>query len=128
MLNTTQEEFVINQLKEKGYITRNECLRNFISRLGAIMCKLKKEGYEFDTKTVGGDYVYTLKTKPMLMDFTRDLKKEELDKMLNKCLLETKISWSNSERIDSIKEALKSNNLIFKRNIICLYYNKSQKA
>jgi hypothetical protein len=61
------------------------------------------------------------------MDYTRDMKKEELDKMLNKCLSETKISWSNSERIDSIKEALKSNNLIFKRNIICLYYNKSQK-
>ena len=37
MLNQTQKQFVIEQLREKGSVTRNECLRNYISRLGAII-------------------------------------------------------------------------------------------
>jgi hypothetical protein len=63
----TQREFVINRLQEKGEITRNECLKHFISRLSAIIYDLKQEGWECDTyyrpitkdgKKIGEDYVY----------------------------------------------------------------------
>lgn len=68
----TQREWVENQLKEKGKITRNFCLRNYVSRLGAIICDLKKSGYEFDTRYIkvdtpfgeGKDYEYSLKSSP----------------------------------------------------------------
>jgi len=65
MLNESQKNWVKTQLELNGKITRNKCLRNFISRLGAIICDLKKEGYQFETfyeKTENGkDYVYKLK-------------------------------------------------------------------
>jgi len=54
MKNLTQKKWVKSQLKEKGFITRNECLRNYISRLGSIICDLKKEGYD-----ITGDYIKT---------------------------------------------------------------------
>ena len=67
MLNSTQRQFVLNQFRVKGYITRNECLRNYISRLGAIICDLKKEGYDIEghnMKTENGtDYIYKIKPK-----------------------------------------------------------------
>lgn len=64
-----QEDFVKEKLAEKGYITRNECLAEYITRLGAIICDLKKQGYEFSSKFVknptgGQDYVYNLLRKP----------------------------------------------------------------
>ena len=56
------------QLLENGRMSRNECLRNYISRLGAIICDLTKEGWKFDTyfeKINGGkDYVYKLVDSP----------------------------------------------------------------
>lgn len=67
MTNQTQLNFVKNELKTKGYITRNECLAKFISRLGALINKLKNQGWEFDTSYIetphghGKDYKYTLK-------------------------------------------------------------------
>ncbi len=54
----TQKQRVIGKLRQDGFITRNECLRNYISRLGAIICDLKNDGYVFRTKEVKGDYVY----------------------------------------------------------------------
>lgn len=63
-----QKEWVLGQLLENGYITRNECLKNYISRLGAIICDLKKEGYDFSAgyvKTVyGKDFRYDLISRP----------------------------------------------------------------
>ncbi len=56
----TQRKWVENQLKEYGEISRNGALKNFISRLGAIMCSLKQDGWEFDTSRREGDYVYKL--------------------------------------------------------------------
>ena len=44
MANLTQKQWVLNRLETNGYITRNECLRNYISRLGAIIADLKKDG------------------------------------------------------------------------------------
>lgn len=69
MKNETQEKWVKEQLDEHGFITRNVCLRNYISRLGAIVYDMKKQGYEFTTeyqKTPAGgkDFIYTLIAKP----------------------------------------------------------------
>ena len=68
MKNQTQEKWVIEQLEENGFITRNMCLRNYISRLGAIICDLKNKGWEFTTEyqktNTGKDFVYTLIAKP----------------------------------------------------------------
>jgi len=46
MAHKTQEQRVISKIKEQGFITRNQCLSTFpaITRLGAIICSLKKEG------------------------------------------------------------------------------------
>lgn len=72
MLNQTQRDWVKGRLVANGKITRNECLREYISRLGAIICDLKKDGWDFDTSYVkveskygwtGKDYVYKLKRK-----------------------------------------------------------------
>jgi len=64
-----QIDFVLERLEKNGQISRNECLRNYISRLGAIISKLKKKGYKFEAfyvevdtpwGGVGRDYVYRL--------------------------------------------------------------------
>ena len=57
-----QKQMIINKLKDDGFVSRNWALQNFCSRLGAIINKLKNEGWEFDaryTKTENGmDYTY----------------------------------------------------------------------
>ena len=53
-----QKQFVLKKLLEDNFITRNHCLRNYISRLGAIMCDFKNEGLKFNTMYNEGDYVY----------------------------------------------------------------------
>lgn len=66
----TQLQWVKEVIKNDGEISRNFALRNYVSRLGAIICTLKKQGYEFDTEwketmTHFGkrkDYVYIVKT------------------------------------------------------------------
>lgn len=71
MKNLTQKQWVLNRLLENGYITRNECLRNYISRLGAIIADLKADGYDFDAGYIevqtpfglGKDYKYSLKSQ-----------------------------------------------------------------
>jgi len=68
MKKFTQKQWVLNRLNENGYITRNECLRNYISRLGAIIADLKADGYEFEAGYIevktpfgtGKDYKYSL--------------------------------------------------------------------
>ena len=59
---TTQREMVITQLKDNGYVSRNWCLQNYITRLGAIICDLKKEGWDFTADyhkyEYGKDYRY----------------------------------------------------------------------
>lgn len=65
-----QIDIVEEQLKEYGEVTRNWCLERYISRLGSIICKLKKKGYEFETEyRVSGnskDYVYKVVTSPKI--------------------------------------------------------------
>ena len=64
-------QWVKDVLKSDGEISRNFALRNYVSRLGALICTLQKQGYEFETewratRTPFGkkkDYVYKLKGK-----------------------------------------------------------------
>ena len=48
----SQKTFVKQELAKHGFITRNKCLRNYISRLSAIIFDLKDKGFEFETKFV----------------------------------------------------------------------------
>ena len=72
MLNVTQKQWIKERLEQKGEISRNDCLKHYISRLGAIMGQLKDEGYVFigEYRKVatpygwtGRDYVYKLLRK-----------------------------------------------------------------
>lgn len=62
----TQLERVKAKLERDGFVTRNECLSQFpaITRLGARIIDLKREGYEIEGEWRGGDYVYKLVAKP----------------------------------------------------------------
>lgn len=64
-----QREFVINQLKLNGHISRNLCLQERISRLGSIICNLKKVGWDFEPKYVnengGKNYYYYVIKSPL---------------------------------------------------------------
>lgn len=68
----TQEQWVENILIKRGSITRNFCLRNYVSRLSAYIAKLEKKGYIFETGYIetqtpfgtGRDYEYRVKSKP----------------------------------------------------------------
>ena len=56
----SQESRIKRKLNRDGFITRNECLKNYISRLGAVIFTLKKENYEFKAEDMeNGDYRYT---------------------------------------------------------------------
>jgi hypothetical protein len=59
-MKQTQREWTIQQLKENGFVTRNQALSVFFSRLGAVICDLKAEGWEIEGKKDGRDYKYTL--------------------------------------------------------------------
>lgn len=63
-MKQTQLQFIRNELSTRGYITRNFCLRRYISRLGARISDLKKEGMNIkgeNLKTEHGlDYIYRI--------------------------------------------------------------------
>ena len=61
----TQLAWVQSQLELHNEVTRNQCIRNNITRLSAIILKLKGMGYDFTTSERGGDYVYSLTTQPV---------------------------------------------------------------
>lgn len=54
----SQKTFVKQEIAKHGFITRNKCLRNYISRLSAIIFDLKEEGFEFETKYVENATAY----------------------------------------------------------------------
>jgi hypothetical protein len=60
----TQKEWTKKQLKDEGWVSRNGALTNRITRLGAIICDLKKEiqpkGWDLVGYNREGDYVYKL--------------------------------------------------------------------
>lgn len=61
MKKLSQKDRVEQRLLKVGYITRNECLRQFpaITRLSAIIQDLEEEGWVFETNNEKGDYKYT---------------------------------------------------------------------
>ncbi len=65
----TQKSIVLKRMRDTGSVTRNWALRNYISRLGAIICNLRAEGMDIEAKFVDGDYVYTLKDKPKVKEY-----------------------------------------------------------
>lgn len=69
MKKPSQKEIVLKKLRSEGFVTRNWCLQNYISRLSSIMLTLKKEGINFRTEDMeNGDYKYTLLDKPKRTD------------------------------------------------------------
>lgn len=68
MVNGQQKKFVIEHLNACGFISRNTCLKNYISRLGAIIHRLKKEGWSFVTEwretEYSKDFIYRVKDNP----------------------------------------------------------------
>lgn len=64
----TQEQRIVGKLRKDGFITRNEALRNYVSRLGAIICDLTKKGWLFNAEFVktpnGKDYRYDVIKSP----------------------------------------------------------------
>jgi len=73
-MKTKQKDWIKSQLLTNGSITRNECLRQYISRLAMHIAVLKQEGWEFKTERVevstswgtGSDYKYILVSSPSL--------------------------------------------------------------
>jgi len=58
MFNSTQEQFIVKELKTKGKINRNLCLKNYISRLGAHIKHLEKKGWEFKQRGYDENFDY----------------------------------------------------------------------
>jgi hypothetical protein len=60
----SQKQRIINKLLKDGEVSRNSALSNFISRLGAIICRLEKEGWKFSAEyektEKGQDYIYRI--------------------------------------------------------------------
>jgi hypothetical protein len=77
----TQIEFIKNELRTKGRISRNQCLSQFISRLGAHIQTLENKGWKFKAKHEGTDYVYELVLDPTKLD----------DKVWNKEVVEQRV-------------------------------------
>lgn len=61
----TQLNNVKALIEMNGFISRNYCLRNFVtSRLASRIRDLEKRGWTFRTERKDGDYVYHLVSKP----------------------------------------------------------------
>ena len=64
-MKKSQLEFIKEKLLTDGFITRNYCLKNYISRLGARINDLKRAGWNVEGKhEENGDYIYELKGSP----------------------------------------------------------------
>lgn len=89
-MKKSQKERVIKRLLEKNEITRNECLKNYISRLSAIIQDLEEEGWKFETERRGGnykteaDYVYRVVETPYkIQTFTSPATGEIIKKVIH---------------------------------------------
>lgn len=69
MTNNTQEKIIIDYLLDNGSVSRNWALRQYITRLGAIINRLNDNGWEIKGEYVktqnGRDYVYSLIKSPI---------------------------------------------------------------
>ena len=84
----TQNEWIILRLVRYGNITRNQCLRTYISRLSSYMCTLSKV-YTFETSNIeiinywgkSKDYKYSIteESKKRLIQDNKDLIEKYFD-------------------------------------------------
>lgn len=56
----TQLEIIREKLESDGAVSRNWALQNYISRLGAIIYKLKEMNYNITGQYINKDYIYIL--------------------------------------------------------------------
>lgn len=67
MTYKTQKQIIRDKLQSTGLVTRNWCLRRYISRLSARIMDLREEGFDIvGERGKGkqkGDYIYKLTTK-----------------------------------------------------------------
>ena len=67
-MSLTQEQQVIKKLKVDGFVSRNWALKNYISRLSAIIYDLKKKDWKFETgnykNKFGIDFRYYVLSAP----------------------------------------------------------------
>lgn len=65
-----QKIWVVKQLQDNGQVSRNLALKNYISRLGAIICDLNKNGWSIQGKFIktntGKDFVYFVEKTPYI--------------------------------------------------------------
>lgn len=65
-----QRQWVEHQLRTRGYVSRNEALQNYLTRLAEYIRQLRSEGWEIEGDRVktefGEDYQYKLKVKETL--------------------------------------------------------------
>ncbi len=60
----SQNEKVLHRMRDRGFVSRNWALKNFITRLAARIHDLRKRGYEIVPITGrGNDYMYHLVSK-----------------------------------------------------------------
>lgn len=57
-----QIAWVEEQLRKHKRVTRNQALRQYITRLAALVGRLRERGWEIEGEKEGRDYVYVLKT------------------------------------------------------------------
>ncbi len=65
-MKDTQISRVLRTLKETGVASRNQFLDlqyDKITRLGAVVCLLRKQGYDITTQETKNDTIYSLKPK-----------------------------------------------------------------
>lgn len=74
-MKQSQNQWVREQLKANGQITRNQCLSRFpaITRLSAIIQDLEEAGYTFHSHKREGDWVYTLVEAPKRLVWAYDV-------------------------------------------------------
>jgi hypothetical protein len=67
-MKKSQSQWVIEQLENNAQISRNQCLRRYISRLSAIIFNLKEKGWIINgylNKTAKGtDFIYVCSGMP----------------------------------------------------------------
>ena len=76
-MKESQLQFVIDQLKLNGHISRNLCLKERITRLGSRIWDLKKLGWDFETRWVkenGGKnfYYFAIKSPLKVVTYTKE--------------------------------------------------------
>lgn len=120
----SQEKKVIDQLNKQGFVSRNWALENYMSRLGAIICDLKKKGFKFDEEKTkyyptenGKDFRYYLAKQDKLEVKTSF----ELNVELKSVLLQMVKYCKGLTTIREINEALENSDMANKIRVIKKY-------